>query len=166
MTLPTQTTAVALFNNRLQAHDAIIALREAGFPSESIGLFSRHGEATGLKTDPLATRWEEGMGIGAAGGALTGAGLGLAVVTGLLSPIGPVVAGGALVALLASAGAGATIGTVLGGLAGVGIPEDEYHYYEGELIEGKSMVTVDANERVKEAEAIIMKHGGHLRKEY
>ena len=166
MTLPKQTTCVALFNNRLQAHDAILALRGAGFSSDSIGLFGPEGEATGLKSDPLATRWEEGTGIGAATGAVTGMGLGLAVLSGLIPPLGPVVAGGTLVALLASAGAGASVGTILGGLAGMGIPEDDAKFYEGKLHEGKSMVTIDADDRHAEAEEILTAHGGHLRESY
>lgn len=166
MTLGTNVTAVALFNNRVQAHAAIRALQAEGFATDKIGLLGKDGRATGLKGDPLAARWEEGTAIGAGAGAATGAGLTLAVLTGLIPPLGPVVAGGALVALLAGAGAGATIGTILGGVAGAAIPEDDYEYYANELREGKSMVTVEADDRAEIAETILRDNGGVLRESY
>lgn len=118
---------------------------------------------SGLEHDPTGTRWEEGTGIGAAAGAVTGTGLGLAVAAGLIPAIGPIIAGGTLVALLASAGAGATAGTVIGGLIGLGIPEDEARTYEGEFQSGRVLVTVEAGLRSEEASDILRRHGGSVR---
>jgi len=53
-----------------------------------------------------------------------------------------VIAGGTLIALLASAGAGAVAGTAVGGILGLGIPEDHARVYEGELRAGRVLVTV------------------------
>ena len=166
----TMGTAVGVFSTRAQAQSAVQALRASGFSDASIGVLTQ-GQAdipgvndrSGVDSDPTGTQWEEGAGVGAAAGAVTGTGLGLAVAAGLMSPLGPLVAGGTLIALLASAGAGAAVGTVIGGLVGLGIPEDDAAYYEGELKSGRTLVTVDAGARYAEAQNIIRQHGGLLR---
>lgn len=168
----TRRALAASFASRTEAHDAVRELRAAGFTDAQVGVMSadktthREGKS-GLPNDPTESRWEEGTGIGAAAGAVTGTGLGLAVAAGLLPPIGPLIAGGALVALLASAGAGATVGTVVGGLVGLGIPEDEATYYEDELKGGRTLVTVHAADtafgRADAARDILSRHGGRFR---
>jgi hypothetical protein len=157
-------TAIGVFPNRERAREAIHALKNAGFVDNQLGLISRDNggpgdEQTGLPDDPTNSRWEEGTGIGAAAGATTGLGLGLAVAAGLIPAIGPVIAGGTLMALIASAGAGATVGTVLGGLIGLGIPEDDAAYYDEEFRTGRTLVTVQAADRYAEAMAILRRYG-------
>jgi hypothetical protein len=162
----TTNTAVGIFADRETARDAVRALQAAGFTDSQIGLISRHmdrGERTGFENDPTHTHWEEGAGIGAAAGALTGTGLGIAVVAGLIPPLGPVVAGGTLMALLASAGAGATAGTVIGGLIGLGIPEDEATAYETDVTAGRTLITVAGGTRYAEAVEILRRHGATVR---
>ena len=163
----TRTSVVAAFRDRDRAKDAIAALRRDGFTDDQIGLLGPYETATqkrsGLANDPTDSKWEEGAGIGAAGGAALGLGLGAAVMAGLLGPLG-VVAGGPLVALLASAGAGATAGTVVGGLIGLGVPEDEAKWYESEVTAGRTLVTVhDAGDRIDEARRVLLDHGGAMR---
>ena len=87
----------------------------------------------------------------------------LTVVAGLLSPIGPVLAGGALVGLLASMGVGATVGSAIGGLVGLGISQDDADYFEQQLKAGKTLVTVSTADDVDEAIDIIQRTGGQLR---
>lgn len=162
-------TAVGTFTDRSDAVAAVRELRDAGFTESQIGLITKRepttdsGERTGLQDDPTHTRWEEGAGIGAAAGALTGTGLGLAVLAGVIPPLGPVVAGGALVALLASAGGGAAVGTVVGGLVGLGIPEDEAVMYEGDVTAGRTLVAVSAGPRNVEAVGVLRRHNGNVR---
>ncbi|HVK12129.1 MAG TPA: hypothetical protein VM597_25480 [Gemmataceae bacterium] len=163
----TRATVVAAFRDRDRAKDAIAALRRDGFRDDQIGLLGPYDRSTekksGLANDPTDTRWEEGAGIGAASGAALGLGLGAAVMAGLLGPLG-VVAGGPLVALLASAGAGATAGTVVGGLIGLGVPEDEAKWYESEVTSGRTLVTVhNADNRIDEARRVLLDHGGTMR---
>ena len=97
MTSTTSTTTVGVFETRGQAQQAVAELNRMGFNDEQIGMVAKDESTakTGLKDDPTNTRWEEGTGIGAAAGAVTGTGLGLAVAAGLLTPIGPLIAGGA-----------------------------------------------------------------------
>ena len=162
-------TAVGTYTDRSDAVAAVRELRDAGFTESQIGLITKRepttdrGERTGLQDDPTHTRWEEGAGIGAAAGALTGTGLGLAVLAGVIPPLGPVVAGGALVALLASAGGGAAVGTVVGGLVGLGIPEDEAVMYEGDVTAGRTLVAVSAGPRYVEAVDVLRRHNGSVR---
>src|SRR4051794_30621773 len=128
-------TIVGVFPDRADATAAVTALRAAGFEENQIGVISRHsaeraeehhtgleetktgvtprpsaGRAEepppGLKAAPPAPRGEEGTGTGAAAGAAPGRGVGGAAAAGLTPPVGPIIAGGTLLALLASAGAG------------------------------------------------------------
>ncbi len=140
--------AAGVFPGYAEARRAVDALRRAGYRDDQIGVLGP-GDAvpenrSGLPNDPTHTRWEEGAGLGAAAGGLAGLGLGAAIAAGLLSPLGPVVAGGTLVALIASAGGGATVGAVMGGLAGLGVPEDDARWYASELEAGRVVVTVHA----------------------
>ncbi len=167
--------AVGTFHDRTNATDAIHELRDAGFRDHQIGLISKHdsdwdsrtgrksSDRSGLANDPTNTHWEEGSGIGAAAGAATGVGLGLAVAAGLMPPLGPIIAGGTLVALLASAGTGAAVGTVVGGLIGLGIPEEHAATYERDVNAGRTLVTVSAGDRYTDAVDILHKHGGTVR---
>jgi len=157
-------TAIGVFHNRDRAREVIHALKNAGFADNQIGLIARDGDEharahSGLSNDPTASRWEEGTGIGAAAGATTGLGLGLAVAAGLIPAIGPIIAGGTLMALIASAGAGATVGTVLGGLIGLGVPEDDAAYYDEEFRTGRTIVTCQAGDRYPEAVEILRQYG-------
>jgi hypothetical protein len=155
-------TAIGVFPNRERARDAIVALKMAGFRGDELGIISRgidqrHGNE--VPSDPTHSRWEEGTGIGAAAGATTGLGLGLAVAAGLMPPIGPMIAGGTLMALIASAGAGATVGSVLGGLIGLGVPEDDAAYYDEEFRTGRTLVTCQSGDRYDEAMAVMRRYG-------
>lgn len=162
-------TLVGVFPDRADAVAAVNALRAAGFEEDQLGLISRQPaepnerQNSGLSDDPTGTRWEEGTGIGAAAGAATGLGLGVAVAAGLIPPVGPIIAGGTLMALLASAGAGAAAGTVVGGLIGLGIPEDEATAYESEVTSGRTLVTVTAGDRVSEALDLLRRYKGTVR---
>ncbi len=80
-----------------------------------------------------------------------------------MSPVGPLIAGGALVALLASAGTGATAGTLLGGLIGLGISEEDASFYDDEIQAGRYLVTVEAGKRVEEARAVFARNDGYDR---
>ena len=164
----TSTTTVGVFKTRAQAQQAVSELKTLGYTDEQIGLVAKDestGETTrtGLADDPTGTRWEEGTGIGAAAGAATGTGLGLAVAAGLLTPVGPLIAGGALIALIASAGAGATVGTLVGGLVGLGVPEDDATYYDSEVQSGRYVVTVNAGAKAGEVKTMFRRYEGYDR---
>src|SRR5262245_54818559 len=138
--------AVGVFDDPARAHSAVEALRRAGFPDDSIGIIHREdeppkGDAARLADDPRSTGGLEaaGVGVGAAAGAASGLGTGLALATGLIPGVGPVITGGALVLLMA--GSGAAVGSLVGGLIGLGVPQDEASRFESELAAGRSLVT-------------------------
>jgi hypothetical protein len=158
-------TAVGVFPGYAEASRAVDALRRAGFSDDQIGVAGPDGgeskppaASSGLSDDPTRTRWEEGAGIGAAVGGVAGLGLGAAVALGLMSPLAPAVAGGALIALIASAGGGATVGTLVGGLIGLGIPEGDAQWYQAEVQAGRVVVTV-RGDNGDVARDILDRHG-------
>jgi hypothetical protein len=82
-------------------------------------------------------------------------------VAGVIPPIGPVIAGGALAVILANAAAGTIIATVAGTLVGLGIPEDEARSCESAFQAGSTLITVQADARYPQAAAILQRRGAH-----
>jgi hypothetical protein len=166
MALTNHATVVGVFRDREAARSAVNELRRLGFPEDQIGLITRDPSATAV-TGETATgtvegsKWEEGAATGIAAGAGVGALWALGIAASVLPPIGPVVAGGLLASVLASAAGGAAIAGLVGALVGLGIPEEEARYYEGEITAGRTLVTVRAPGRMEEAEEILRGHGGY-----
>ena len=159
---PVHTTVVGVFNDRRHADEAINHLRRAGFNDDQIGFIRPNPE--GQVAGKLETDVEEGAGIGAAVGAAAGGLAGLGVALGLLTPLGPAIAGGAIIAWLASVGVGAASGAVVGSMVGLGFSEEEARWYESEVLAGKILVTVhEADERSDDARSILRNHGGEIR---
>ena len=62
------------------------------------------------------------------------------------------------------AGAAAlTVGTIVGGLIGLGVPEDDASYYESEVHAGRYVVTVNAGNRVAEVKSLFARYQGYDR---
>jgi hypothetical protein len=157
-----RTTAIALFDDRIQAQRAIARLKSAGFTEKEIGVTSRDDETDrGVGDGHKETHAKEGAIAGVATGAGVGALWGLGILAGVLPAIGPAIAGGTLAAILSSAAAGAATAGVAGALIGLGIPEEEAKYYETEFKAGRTLVTVDAGARLQEAQAILVDSGGY-----
>lgn len=169
-------TVIGVFIDHDRARAAADDLRKAGFSDDQIGLVTRttdggtatHAasqdrakEKTGLPSDPTHSHWEEGAGIGAAAGAATGTGLGLAVAANLIPGVGPVLVGGAIMAILASAGTGAAVGGLIGALVGLGVPEEEASYYDSQFKTGRTIVTVRADDRSAAAWEVLARHGAY-----
>jgi hypothetical protein len=160
MASTTRSVAVGIFENKTDAQNAVEELRRAGFRDDQIGVAARsqniQDEVRKAQTAGSdETHVEEGATIGAMSGAGVGALWGLAVAAGVMPPLGPVIAGGALAAILASAVLGAAAGGLVGVLVGWGIPEDEARLYEEDLRAGHVLVAVRANGRSQEAISIL-----------
>src|SRR5205085_7687837 len=93
--------------------------------------------------------------LGGLGGWLVG--IGALAIPG----VGPLLAAGALGAALTGAAIGAGVGAIAGALVGMGIPEDEAKYYEGEVRVGRTLVTVQATGWYEEARDIMRDHGAY-----
>jgi uncharacterized protein (TIGR02271 family) len=83
------------------------------------------------------------------------------VAAGLIPGVGPIIGAGILAATLGGAAAGAAAGGMLGALTGLGVPEDEAEYYEGEFKSGRTLLTVKADGRAQEATSILRRFGAY-----
>ncbi len=81
----------------------------------------------------------------------------------MLPAIGPVIAGGTLAAIAASAATGAAAGGLAGALLGMGVSDDDVKYYDKEFSRGRTIVTVEAGTRVAEANSVLSRHGAQNR---
>src|SRR5206468_4299404 len=106
--------------------------RAAGFRNTDISVL--FPENAGSKDLGLvkASKAPEGAAAGVASGAAIGGALGWLVGMGVLAipGLGPFIAAGPMVAMLAGVGAGSTVGVITGALIGLGIPEYEAKRYE------------------------------------
>ena len=165
MNVQEQSVVVGVFHDRKDAQQAIRDLQEAGFQDDHIGVVTRHlnGE-DGLTAEEVdrETNIAAGAGIGAAAGAGIGALWALGIATLGIPALGPVLVGGTiLAAFLASTWSGGMIGSILGVLIGLGIPDDAARYYERQVQEGRTVVTVYAEGRTEEAWTILGRRGAY-----
>lgn len=150
-------TVVGVFRSRPEAERAIQDLRDAGFREDQIGILTHDGDrGTGGTNVGEGNKSGEAAGIGAIIGGLIGAGAAL-----LIPGIGPVIAGGILAGVLGGAAVGAAAGGIIGALVGLGIPEHEARYYEGEFKQGRTLVTVKSADRYDEARRILRRDGAY-----
>lgn len=165
-------TIGALFSNRDAAERAINELKALGFRGDQIGIAMRDRNAQGQLVQDTGTKAAEGATTGAIGGGLLGGVVGFLVGIGALAipGIGPIVSAGVLSTALGTAGAtavagagvGAVAGGIVGALVGLGIPENEAKYFETGFREGRTLVTVNAGNRVQEAVDVLRRNGGDL----
>jgi uncharacterized protein (TIGR02271 family) len=158
---PRRGTVVGLFRSQPDAERAIQELKASAFADHQIGVLMQDPEAGRQLAEDTGTKAGEGARAGAIGGGLLGGLVGLLGAIAIPG-IGPIVAGGALASTLAGAGIGAAAGGLLGALMGMGIPEEEARYYESGLKEGGILITVDAEGRREEAEAILANAGAEF----
>jgi heat induced stress protein YflT len=158
---PRSVTVVGLFGNQPDAERAIRDLKASAFADHQIGVLMQDPEAGRQLAEDTGTKTGDGAKAGALGGGLLGGLVGLLGAIAIPG-IGPIVAGGALASTLAGAGIGAAAGGLLGALVGMGIPEEEARYYESGLKEGGILITVDAEARREEAEAILSNAGAEF----
>jgi hypothetical protein len=167
MSISDRLTIVGIFANRSDAQRAVNELRQNNFREDQIGVISPGTEfgipAAEASAADAATHSKiaEGAAIGAATGAGIGALWALGIAASVLPPIGPVIAGGLLMSVLASAGGAAAVGTLVGALIGLGVPEEEARFYEGEVTAGRTLVTVKPDGRNFEADAILRRNGAY-----
>lgn len=166
MTQPQEQTTtrrhyVGVFDDRDDAELAAQDLRSRGFTDDQIGYAWRDDagktHAEGNKAGQLAA---SGAGTGIVLGGLIGAGAAL-----LIPGIGPVVSGGLLATALAGGATGAVAGGVAGGVAGalvgLGVPEEEAKYYDQQFRDGRTLMTVRADERYTDAGDIVRRRKGY-----
>jgi hypothetical protein len=144
---------VGLFSSREAAEAAIVDLIGAGFESSRIGILLPDKGQTREVVEEYGTRSGE---TAAAGGIVGGtAGALLAATGALVIPgLGPFIAGGVVATILGAGG-----GALIGGLIGLGIPEEEATYYQEQVGQGRALVTVEPQGRDEEARGILQRNG-------
>jgi uncharacterized protein (TIGR02271 family) len=160
-----KSAVVGVFQHRHDAQACVNELKRSGFRDDEIGMISRD-HRTGADADDVGdTKVGEGAAIGAATGAGVGALWAIGIAAGFLPAIGPAIAGGIFASILASAAGAAAVGGIVGALIGLGIPEEEARFYEAEFKAGRTIVTVNAGERIGLAREILRRHNGFDRME-
>jgi len=156
-----RSTVVGVFHSRPEAERALSELKQAGFKDDQISLVGKRTDAD--KDIDEGNKAGTGLATGAAVGAGTAALVSLGMTFGVIPVIGPILAVGPLAAALISAAGGVVAGGLVGALIGLGIPEHEAKYYEGEVQAGRYLVTVRAGNRAGEAWAILQRLGAYNR---
>jgi uncharacterized protein (TIGR02271 family) len=140
---------IGVFDNSSQAQAAVERMINAGIDRDQISLVSRDAEHD--KNRDETTEHTSGAGKGAGiGAALGGIGGLIAGIAGLAIPgVGPIIAAGPIAAaiggMLGGAGLGAAAGGLIGALTDMGVPEEDARHYEDQVRQGKSLVTVRAD---------------------
>ena len=148
-----------VIHNFATEDDSVQAIRElqaAGFSNDDISVVAQDRGAAQHVADDTDTHAAEGAATGAiAGGALGAVAALIAGASAVAIPgIGIAIGGPIAVAIAGAAGGG-----LIGGLIGMGIPEDEAKEYESHLKRGDILVTVVGGDREVEARAILKGDG-------
>lgn len=154
MSMTQNLLAIGIFRDPAQARRAIDELKRAGYSDQQIGYLTRVG------TEETGDNVVNSAATGAVGGGIVGGLLGAAASL-LIPGIGPFIAGGILAATVGAAGVGALAGSLIGILTGIGVPEEEAHFYQRELEAGHTIVTVKSTSGYDDALAILRRNGAH-----
>ena len=158
------TSVFGIYRDRVQAEEAVDALRSAGFRNSDVSALLPDNVGTKDLAHEKNSKAPEGAATGGISGGVVGGALGwLAGIGALAIPgFGPFIAAGPIMGALAGAGVGGTVGGLIGALIGMGIPEYEAKRYDGRVREGGILLSVhcDNSEWVKRAKDILRTSGG------
>jgi hypothetical protein len=142
------TSVFGIYQDRAAVESAVTDLREAGFRATDISVLLPQNLGNKDMGTEANTKAPEGVATGAASGAVVGGVLGwLAGIGALAIPgIGPFIAAGPIIGMLAGAGAAGAAGGLVGGLVGLGLPEYEAKRYQGRIKEGGILLSVHSDD--------------------
>lgn len=157
------TAVYGIYSSRAAAERGADALIAAGYRSADISVLMPDQQSTREFAHEKNTKAPEGATTGAVAGGAIGGTIGLLAGIGALAipGVGPLIAAGPIMAVLAGAGAGGAVGTLVGALIGMGIPEYEAKRYEGRVKNGGILLSVhcDNSEWVDKAKDILKETG-------
>jgi len=157
------TAVYGIYRDTVSLGGGLEALRTAGFRGTDISVLMPENVGTKDFVHKKETKAPEGATTGVASGAVIGGALGwLAGIGALAIPgLGPFIAAGPIMGLLAGVGAGGAVGGIAGALIGMGIPEYEAKRYEGRVKSGGILLSVhcDSSEWVKRGKKILEQTG-------
>ncbi len=157
------TAVFGIYQTREGAEEAVDSLRRSHFRNTDISALFPDNAGTKDFVHRKDTKAPEGATTGAASGAVLGGVLGWLVGIGALAipGLGPFIAAGPIMAMLAGAGAAGVAGGIVGSLVGLGIPEYEAKRYEGRVKAGGILLSVhcDSSEWVSRAKKLLEETG-------
>jgi hypothetical protein len=157
------TAVFGIYKDTVSLGQGLERLRSSGFRSTDVSVLMPENLGTKDLAHKKETKAPEGATTGGVTGGVIGGALGwLAGIGALAIPgLGPFIAAGPIMGMLAGAGAGGAIGGVVGSLVGMGIPEYEAKRYEGRIKSGGILLSVhcDESEWVKRAKQILEETG-------
>src|SRR5579871_1615815 len=161
------TAVYGLYKDRRGVDDAVETLKQSGFRNTDISVLFPENQGSKDFAHEKNTKAPEGLAVGGGSGAVIGGALGWLAGVGLLAipGIGPFIAAGPIMGLLAGVGVGGAVGTIVGALIGMGMPEYEAKRYEGHVREGGILFSVhcDSPEWVTRAKELLQQTGAiHL----
>ncbi len=152
-----------IYRDRFHVEEAVDALRQAGFRNTDISVLFPENQGTKDFAHEKNTKAPEGAVAGGGSGLVIGGALGwLAGIGALAIPgIGPFIAAGPIMGLLAGVGVGGAVGSLIGALVGMGIPEYEAKRYEGRIRSGGILLSVhcDSSDWEKRAKEMLKNTG-------
>ena len=159
------TAVFGMYRTRAEAEEGVEQLIANGFRNEDISVLLPGNMGTKDFAHEKHTKLPEGVTTGATTGGVIGGILGgLAGIGSLAIPgLGPFIAAGPIMAVLAGIGSGGVVGGIIGALVGMGIPEYEAKRYEGMIKEGGILVSVhcDDSDWVKRAKDVMEQTAAH-----
>jgi hypothetical protein len=157
------TAVFGVYRDTVALGGGLEALRSAGFRNTDVSVLLPENAGTKDFVHQKDSKAPEGAATGAATGAVVGGVVGwLAGIGALAIPgIGPLIAAGPIMALLAGVGAVGAAGGIVGTLVGLGIPEYEAKRFEGRVKAGGTLLSVhcDSSDWVKRAKRILEETG-------
>ena len=152
-----------IYETRGAVENGVERLKREGFSSAEISVLLPEAGGSENFAHEKATKAPEGATTGAGTGLVIGGALGWLVGIGALAipGVGPFIAAGPIIALMAGAGTGAALGGIAGGLIGMGIPEYEAKRYETFVKDGGILLSVHtANANLIDRAELALKETG------
>lgn len=157
------TAVFGIYRDTVALSGGLEALRSVGFRNTDVSVLLPENAGTKDFVHQKDTKAPEGATTGATTGAVVGGIVGwLAGIGALAIPgIGPLIAAGPIIGMLAGAGAVGVAGGIVGTLIGLGIPEYEAKRYEGRVRSGGILLSIhcDDSEWVKRAKKVLEQTG-------
>ena len=157
------TAVFGIYHTRAEVESAVDTMKAEGFRNSDISVLFPDKEGSRDFAHQKDTKAPEGATTGATSGAVVGGALGWLAGIGMLAipGVGPFIAAGPIMALLAGAGVGGAAGGIVGALVGAGIPEYEAKRYEGHIREGRILLSVhcDNSEWITKAKEMLKRTG-------
>jgi Alternative complex III, ActD subunit len=157
------TAVFGIYRDTESLGKALEGLRDKGFRNTDVSVLMPENAGTKDFVHRKESKAPEGATTGAASGAVVGGVIGWLVGIGALAipGLGPFIAAGPIMAMLAGAGAVGVAGGIVGSLVGMGIPEYEAKRYEGRVKEGGILLSVhcDSWDWSRRAKTILKQTG-------